>query len=344
MPRLHQIYPELKESLPWVQLGAAPTPLRELPKLGDGRVSVWLKDESGFGDGGWGGNKVRKLEWLIPEVKRRGRSTILTVGGLGTNWGLACALYGRDYGLRTILALIDQPVDEHVRQQQERLRRSGAEIHLTHSKLRTIATVPWLMLRHRPCYLPAGGSSPVGALGATEIALELADQVKRGEVPEPSHIVTAVGSGGTAAGLLLGLALSGMKTKVVAVVVNDTLRLDSKALVGLARKSERLLRSRGARVGDLRLNADNLLVIEDQLGAGYGHATKAGEGARALAAERADLELDPVYTAKAMAGLLELIAAEPGAGPVVFLGTDGRRERPLRRGRESRISSSNRDR
>jgi D-cysteine desulfhydrase len=293
--------------------------------MGVGPADIWMKDESAFGNGGWGGNKVRKLEWLIPEAKRRGRTTILTVGGLGTNWGLACALYGRGHGLKTVLALIDQPVDDHVRDQQERLKRSGAEIHYTHSKARTIAAVPWLMARHRPHYLPAGGSSPIGALGATEIALELAAQVERGEAPEPSHIVTAVGSGGTAAGLLLGLALAGMKTKVVAVVVNDTLRLDSKALIRLARKSENLLRGRGAGVGGLDLSADNLLMVEDQLGAGYGHTTEAAERARAITAERAQLELDPVYTAKAMAGLLELNDGRLGTGPVLFLDTNGPR-------------------
>lgn len=325
MSRLHQIFPELKDSLPCVPLGNRPTPVRPLPGMGVGPADIWIKDESAFGNGGWGGNKVRKLEWLIPEAKRRGRTTILTVGGLGTNWGLACALYGRGHGLKTVLALIDQPVNDHVRDQQERLKRSGAEIHYTHSKARTIAAVPWLMARHRPHYLPAGGSSPIGALGATEIALELAAQVERGEAPEPSHIVTAVGSGGTAAGLLLGLALAGMKTKVVAVVVNDTLRLDSKALIRLARKSENLLRGRGAGVGALDLSADNLLMVEDQLGAGYGHTTEAAERARAITAERAQLELDPVYTAKAMAGLLELNDGRLGTGPVLFLDTNGPR-------------------
>ena len=209
MTCIHELFPEVSETLPSIRLGTVPTPLRRLPGLSDGPAEVWLKDESVFGDGGWGGNKVRKLEWLIPEAKRRGRSTFLTVGGLGTNWGLACTLYGEEHGLRTILALVDQPVDEHVEAQLERLKASGAEIHFTHTKARTIATVPWLMLRHRPYFLPAGGSSPVGALGAVEIALEIANQVEHGVMPEPSQVVTAVGSGGTAAGLLLGFRLAG---------------------------------------------------------------------------------------------------------------------------------------
>ena len=77
-------------------------------------AEVWLKDEGPFGDGGWGGNKVRKLEWLLAEAQRKGRGTILTVGGLGTNWGLATALYGREHGIKTALALVDQPVDDFI--------------------------------------------------------------------------------------------------------------------------------------------------------------------------------------------------------------------------------------
>jgi D-cysteine desulfhydrase len=296
-----------------------------LEGLGDGPSPIWLKDEGNYGDGGWGGNKVRKLEWLIPDVKRRGRSTVLTVGGLGTNWGLACALYGREYGLKTVLALIDQPMDEHVEAQLERLRSSGAEIHFTHSKARTVATVPWLALRRRACFLPAGGSSPVGALGAVEIALELAAQVDRGEVPEPSHVVTAVGSGGTAAGLLLGLQIAGLDTKVLAVVVNDTLRLDSRALLGLSRRSAALLRKRGADIGDLAISEDRLIVVEGQIGDGYGHPTPQATAAGQIAEKKAGLELDPVYTAKAMAGLLELNDGRLGNDPVVFLDTNGQR-------------------
>lgn len=324
MSLIHELFPELESSLPSIRLGRAPTPVRPLPGLGAGSNEIWLKDESVFGDGGWGGNKVRKLEWLIPEAKRRGRSTILTVGGLGTNWGLACALYGREHGLKTVLALIDQPVDEHVSQQMERLEHSGAEIHFTHTKARTVAAVLGLMARHRPYFLPAGGSSALGALGGTEIALELAAQVNRGEMPKPSYVVTAVGSGGTAAGLLLGFALADLDTKVLAVVVNETLRLDSKSLLKLAHKSARLLRRRGASLPQLELKSEHLVVVNDQIGPGYGHPTESARRARELTSKQAGVKLDPVYTAKAMAGLLS-VEATLDPGPVVFIDTNGPR-------------------
>jgi D-cysteine desulfhydrase len=329
MSQIHQLFPDLQNSLPRIRLGTPPTPVRSLKGLDDGPAGIWLKDEGAFGGGGWGGNKVRKLEWLIPEAKRRERSTILTVGGLGTNWGLACALYGREHGLKTVLALIDQPVDGHVEAQMKRLESSGAEIHFTHSKPRTIATVPWLMLKHRPYFLPAGGSSPVGTLGAVEVGLELASQVRDGDIPEPTHVVAAVGSGGTAAGLLLGLELAGLDTKVVAVIVNDTLRLDPKALLRLSAKTAGLLRSRGADLEVRPVSADRLIVVDDQIGDGYGHTTPQAQAAGQRAAEKANLKLDPVYTAKAMAGLLELNDGRLGEGPVVFLDTNGPRSSDL---------------
>ncbi|MFE7776651.1 1-aminocyclopropane-1-carboxylate deaminase/D-cysteine desulfhydrase [Streptomyces sp. NPDC057445] len=331
-PVLHRRCPGLAASLPHLSLGERPTPVRELTGLAKG-VSLWCKDESGFGSGGWGGNKVRKLEWILPDVRRRGAGTILTVGGIGTNWGLATALYAREQGLRTALALVDQPVDDHVREQLGRLRRSGATLHFTSTKSRTLTAAPWLFLRHAnrgrlPYFLPAGGSAPVGTVGYVEAAFELAEQIAAQELPEPSHVVTAVGSGGTAAGLALGLRLAGLeRTRVVGVVVNDTLRLDAHAVVSLARRTEDLLRERGADLPPTRLAPGDVTMVRDWLGLGYGHATPGALEAQRLAAAGAQLELEPVYTAKALGALLDMAAdGHLGSGPVLFLQTHGPRD------------------
>ena len=323
-PYLHERFPALAGALPHLTLSARPTPVRELAGLG-----IWVKEDGAFGSGGWGGNKVRKLEWLLPDAQRRGRRSILTFGGLGTNWGLATALYAREHGIETALALVDQPLDDHVSAQLARLDASGARIYRTRTKARTVAMLPWLLLRNaragRPPYLlPAGGSSPVGALGYVEAALEIAAQVEDGALPEPAHVVVPVGTGGTAAGLALGLQLAGLRTRVVGVVVNDQLRLDAPVLARLARRTAQLLERRGASLGRLRLGPDMLDLTRDQIGAGYGHRTETGARAAARAGE-AGLSLDPVYTAKAMAGLLALRAESRLACPVLFVHTDGPR-------------------
>jgi D-cysteine desulfhydrase len=323
-PYLHEHFPVLAENLPHLTLSERPTPVRELAGLG-----IWVKEDGRFGAGGWGGNKVRKLEWLIPDARRRGRRSILTFGGLGTNWGLATALYAREHGLETALALVDQPVDDHVRAQLARLGASGARIHRTHTKRRTVAMLPWLLARnarggHPPYLLPAGGSSPVGALGYVEAALEIAAQVEDGSLPEPAHVVVPVGTGGTAAGLALGFQLAGLRSRVVGVVVNDQLRLDAPVFARLAQRSAALLERRGARLGALRLEPDMLDLTREQIGAGYGYPTEAAERAAALAAEER-LALDPVYTAKAMAGLLALRRDGRLGDPILFVHTDGPR-------------------
>ena len=323
-PRLHQRFPALTETLPHLELSERPTPVRELSELG-----IWVKEDGAFGAGGWGGNKVRKLEWLIPDAKRRDRRSILTFGGLGTNWGLATALYAREHGLKTALALVDQPIDDHVRAQLARLEASGARIHRTHTKARTVAILPWLVARNasggRPPYLlPAGGSSAVGVLGYVEAAFEIAAQVEDGSLPEPGHVVVAVGTGGTAAALALGFQLAGLRSRVVGVVVNDQLRLDAPIFVRLARRTAKLLERRGADLPQLRLEPDMLDLTRDQIGAGYGHPTEAAGRAADLAAKE-QLSLDPVYTAKAMAGLSALREEGRLDDPVLFVHTDGPR-------------------
>ncbi|MFC5185877.1 pyridoxal-phosphate dependent enzyme [Actinomadura harenae] len=319
-PQLHRRFPALERTLPFLRLGDAPTPVRKL--TGTGRDDLWCKDDSGYGSGGWGGNKVRKLEWLLPELRRRGVRTVLTVGATGTNWGLAATLYGRELGIDTVIALVDQPEDEHVREQLRRLRRSGATLHFTRSKPLTMAAAPWLFLRHArglrlPSYLPAGGSAPIGVLGYVEAGLELGDQVEAGELPEPRCIVTAVGSGGTAAGLALGCALAGLRSQVLAVVVNETLPLATVDLTRLAGRAAAVLRRRGAAFD---IPPPRLTSTRAHLGRGYGHHTTEATAA-AQVAEAAGLHLDPVYTAKAFAAAL---TAAPD-GPVLFLNTYGPR-------------------
>lgn len=321
--QLHQSLPGL--DLGHLALGTGPSPVRRLDGLIDG-VDLWIKDESRFGDGAWAGNKVRKLEWIIPEARRRGTRTLFTVGGIGTHWGLACALYGSEHGLQTVLGLVDQPVDDHVRQQLARLQGSGAQLHRYSSVRALKLAAPWLIARNisggrLPWYLPAGGSNAVGSLGYVETALELAAQVRAGELPEPATVVTAIGSGGTAAGLALGLRLAGLRTRVYGVVVNDAFALDAPVIARLAGRTAALLTARGA--GDLpRIAAADLTTSAEWLGETYGDPTAASIGMVRRAAS-IGLELEPVYTGKALAAISDL--ADTLEGPVLWLNTHGPR-------------------
>jgi D-cysteine desulfhydrase len=322
---LHRRLPSV--DLPRVALGSGPTPVRRLEEDQWGlSVETWMKDDGAYGDGPWGGNKVRKLEWIIPEAHRRGVRSVLSVGGIGTHWGLALATYGAEHGLRTVLGLVDQPVDDHVTEQLRRLQASGALLHRFRGPTTLRLGAPYLFVRgvrgrRLPWYLPPGGSNPHGALGYVEAALEIAAQVQTGELPEPGTILVPVGSGGTVAGLALGLRLAGLHSRLLGVVVNDALPLDERAMARLANRTGGLLRSRGAS-GVPAVTAAGLETRSDWLGRCYGDPTPAAVRAVEDAAERG-LTLEPVYTGKTLAALRDL--GPKLRGPVLWIQTHGPR-------------------
>lgn len=324
---LYERYPQLEATLPRLSLTRRPSPVERLEKLGAriGCDHLWIKRDSLCGTI-YGGNKPRKLEFILADALDRGTRTVMTVGGLATNHGLATTLYGREHGLQTVLLLVHQPVDEHVRQQILRLHEAGARLHYTVSSARTRLLAPLYMLRYAdwgrrklPYLLPPGGSTALGTVGFVNAALELADQVAAGECPEPEHVVVALGSSGTAAGLLLGLRLAGLRSRLMAIRISDIGTLNATTVSHLANAAADLMRRRGAPLPPERLTPDDITVLSDWLGEGYGHHTAAGERAQALLGETEDLTLDSTYTAKTMAAVLDMLeAGRLGGGPVLY--------------------------
>jgi D-cysteine desulfhydrase len=315
----------LEISLERVFLGKGPTPVRELTELGDeaGAAPVWVKDDGAYSQ--IGGNKARKLEWLLADARRRGKQVIVTGGAYGTNHGLATAIFARTLGMRTVLVLAPQPQTDHVRAQLARLRASGAELHFTRGLATSYIRAAWLMAARTrmvggtPYPIPPGGSNPLGTLGYVEAAFELADQVARGELPEPGHVVVALGSGGTSAGLLAGMRLAGLRSRLVCVRVSDVAAMGPRRLARLAGRSLAMLRRHGVHVNGPAPSPAEFDLEDGWLGAGYGQTTPQAERASRLLRERAGVELDPVYTGKAVAALLELNSGGAfGTGPVLY--------------------------
>ncbi len=317
--------PSLDLDLERLVLGAPPTPVRALAGASArGEAQVWIKDDGLYGR--YAGNKARKREWLLGDARRRRRGTVITGGAIGTNHGLATALYARELGMRAVLVLVPQPEDDHVRSQIRKMRASGAELRFAGGKWRAFCLAGALVVARswpdlRPPYLILpGGSMPLGCIGYVEAGLELGRQVAAGEVPEPSHIVVALGSGGTAAGLLLGLRLAGLRSRLVCVLVNDLTPLSARGVARLARRTQCLIRrhSVGGPLPRIGLRGSDLDLETAWLGPGYGHPTPAG--AEAIAALAGDgVVLEPVYTAKAAAALLEINRrGDFGSGPVLY--------------------------
>lgn len=288
-----------------------------------GIADLWIKRDDRTGEI-YGGNKVRKLEWLLAEALARGHRTVLTTGALGSNHALATTIYAQSLGLRTHLVLIPQPVTDHVRRTLLLDHAYGATLHYapTIAAARRIVIgllVRGALRRDRPYLVPTGGSSVVGTLGYVNAGLELAEQVAAGELPEPAAVVVPLGSGGTVAGLVAGLKLAGLATQVVAVRVTDLLPPSPAMLARLATRALARLGSCGAAVPRLVVTPADFVVRSDWLGAGYGAVTPAATEARRRVAEREGLTLETTYGAKALAATLALAHETPWRDrPILF--------------------------
>jgi D-cysteine desulfhydrase len=304
---LERRFPTIAGKVPRRPLALLPTPVHPLRDLGRdaGIGDLWIKRDDRTGDV-YGGNKVRKLEWLLADAVARGHRSVLTTGALGSNHALATTIYARSLGLNVDLVLIPQPVTAHVRKTLLLDHAFGATIHYapTIAAARRIAfgvLARGFFARDRRYLVPTGGSSVVGTLGYVNAGLELAEQVAAGELPEPAAVVVPLGSGGTVAGLVAGLKLAGLASRVIAVRVTDLLPPTSAFLT------------------TLELGPDDFTIRSDWLGPGYGAVTEAGLDASRRSAEHEGLKLETTYGAKALAGALALAHEPEWRGrPILF--------------------------
>jgi 1-aminocyclopropane-1-carboxylate deaminase/D-cysteine desulfhydrase-like pyridoxal-dependent ACC family enzyme len=280
-------------------LGSWPTPLEAHPALARaiGMNALWLKREDRAG-----GNKVRGLEFLLAGAPPR--SVFVTIGAAGSTHCLATAVHARALGYRTAIAQFPQPETDASRAVAAATAAAANLIVPASSQL----TLPWAVLiawraahalgRGTPHWIPAGGADPRAVLGHLLATLELGAQL---DAP-PDAIVVPLGTGGTAAGIALGVAWLGWSTRVIAVRVAPRIVANRWRTLRLAKKAAAVLRHAGLESGVPR-SAIRVEVV-DGLGEGYGYATPAGDQARLLAAEHG-LRLDPTYGAKAFGFFLQ---------------------------------------
>lgn len=321
---LFERFPRMVSSTPRIQLGTL-SPVRRLSSLSQslGGGDVWLKNDGAYGTV-YGGNKPRKLEFVLADAHRRRAQTVLTTGGLGSNHCLAAALYGNELGFKVALALTYERPDSHAIDNLLRTVSAGAEIQYTRSYPLTAVLAPWLIARYwlrdrrKPYVMGPGGSSPLAALGYVNAGLELAEQVRSGDLPEPESIFLPLGTGGTAAGLLVGLRIAGLDSRVHAVAVTRAPTTWRFAVMRLARVTANLIARRSGERDVAQIRLDGLDVLRKWIGPGLGAASREGAEAAQKVAELEGWSLDQTYTAKAMAALLDLAREGPRAGPALF--------------------------
>jgi D-cysteine desulfhydrase len=306
-----------------LSLGTYPTPIWRVDPLSSGRAELWIKND-GAVHPEYGGNKVRKLELVLPRALERGAKRLVVVGAAGSHQVLATAFFGKKVGLPTAAVLCPQPWSAHAETTLRAALALGVEPHLA-SSMSAIATQLPRVVRRGDHVLAPGGSSITGTLGYLYAVGELVDQIREGVLPEPDLIVAPLGSGGTVGGLLAGVLREGLSTRVVGVEVAVSPPLGHALALGLALGATR--RDAGS-AGLVRL-ARQLEVLGSYLGPGYGYST--AQSARALQkGAEIGLELDPTYTAKTFAAVLHLLEGGGVWGPADPRERAEPRERPLR--------------
>lgn len=314
-----------------IALATLPTPLEELARLSQElrrhgpAPAIWMKRDDCTGFAG-GGNKARKLEFLVAEALQQGADVLVTMGALQSNHARQTAAAAARHGLGCVLLLADAVADRseayHMNGNQLLDRIFGAQIRLLAAGEDGVAvaaeTMAGLVAQGRtPYFIPVGGSNALGSLAYREALLELAAQA-RGQGLNLDHVVVATGSGGTHAGILAGVEDAGLSCRVHGISVSRSSE-EARAIVsGLVEDIFALEgRQRGAVAG--------LEVDDSQVGPGYGQPTAAMVEAVELVARTEGILLDPVYTGKAMAGLLALVrsGAIAPTETVVFWHTGG---------------------
>jgi L-cysteate sulfo-lyase len=293
--------------VPAISFAPQPTPVEAMARLsavigGGPRLFVKRDDAIGFG---FGGNKVRKLAFVVARARDEGADTLITAGGVQSNHARATAAAAAKLGMRAVLVASGAPQEKatanalldvllgadvvYVGRREER----KAKMDEVAASVRAAGRTPFV--------IPIGASTPLGALGYVQAMIELLDQM-----PAPDVIVHSTSSGGTQAGLVAACRLLGLPTRIVGISADDpaaAIQAEVRAIVG--------------GIGEvIRLDATAMpaiargtaIEIDDRfVGDGYGIPTPASQEALQLAARTEALFLDPTYTAKAMAALIAYV-------------------------------------
>jgi len=321
---------------PRFHLARLPTPLHEAKRLrealgGAGRCPRILLKRDDLTDLALGGNKARKLEFLLGEAQRKGARALVTTGGAQSNHARMTAAAAAIAGMKAALVLTTDEAEPEVQGNLLLDRLLGAEVHFvrgTESKSGSAAEaeaerVIQLMARFeadglRPYFIELGGSSAVGALGYVDASRELSKQLLEPGF-EPTRLYYASGSRGTQAGLELGARLFGASYRPIGIAVSGGEPEKRDHAVRVAREAAALL---GVNAD---IDPEQLVTDQGYFGEGYAIPTAACIEAIRIVARSEGVLLDPVYTGKAMAGLIGHIRGgqiDP-AETVVFLHTGG---------------------
>jgi L-cysteate sulfo-lyase len=313
---------------PRVKLAHLPTPLEPMERLTKhlGGPRLWIKRDDCTGLS-TGGNKTRKLEFLMGEAMRQGADTVITQGATQSNHARQTAAAAAKLGFECHILLEDRTgfdtreytrngnvLLDHLHGAHIAKRPAGADMN---AEMEAVARDLRAKGR-KPYVIPGGGSNPTGALGYANCALELVAQANEMNL-KIDHIVQATGSTGTQAGLVAGLCAIHANIPVLGISVRAPKEKQEEAVFALAERTAELVNAPGA------VKRAHIAANSDYVGQGYGLPTAGMVEAVTLLAQHEGILLDPVYTGKGMAGLIDLVrkGVFEKDSNVVFLHTGG---------------------
>jgi D-cysteine desulfhydrase len=310
---LFEMFPRLGRSVPWMPIGRWPTPVTEARHFAEqqGLKALYLKRED-LSHPDCAGNKIRGLEFILADAMQRGAKTILTFGVVGSHHICRTAWHARRHGMDTIAVVVDQPPAEYVRRNLAVALACGATVVPANRatllpRLAVQFTKALVRQGRRPYYVGPGGTSPLSCRGHVNAAMELKQQIEAGQLVEPDYLYVALGSLGTAAGLLVGCKLAGLKTKLVGVVAAYRWYCTAGRWARLARRVAALMRRLDPGVPEIAIDKAELSVVTTALGGGYAEHTEVSQRLAEAFGAAEGIELDGTYTAKALHGAIQFI-------------------------------------
>jgi D-cysteine desulfhydrase len=333
-PLLFKVYPSLKNKIPWIPLlTQIPTPIEKLYELEKefgirSSGGLYIKRDD-MDHNIYGGNKLRKFEFIFGKILDKEKKGVMTFGGIGTNHGLACAIIAQQLGLKCDLFLTHQPITWHVQRSLLLYHYFNARLHYAKSYLGIILKGLGFKLLHPNSYLmlPGGSTllgrgSPHGTFGFINAVFELKNQIDTNKIPEPDVIFVPCGSGGTAAGLIAGCKLLGLGIGVNPVAVSTEPFSSGSSIIKNANKALSYLHNKDPSFPRLKITENDFTFIKGYLGSDYGVKTKRAQDAIDLVlnseGKGKGFRLETTYTGKTIAALLDYIEKEDNKGKKVL--------------------------
>lgn len=305
--------PEIGRDVPFRALVHAPTKVEPCaaikPWLGRGGVFQKRDDQV---SPLYGGNKVRRFEYLLADAEARGARHLVTVGGLASTQVMATILFGRGAGFAVTAALFDQPVTRFAREALLTGAAGGGTLVYGGGYVSTaIRTIQALRDAEKSYLILPGASNPLALLGYVDAMLELGEQVRRGEAPQPDVIVVPAGSGGTLAALAVGAAILRWDVLLTAVRITDLIACNRVTIGLLIAALRRYLGRRAPAAKRIRMDGVRVAIHHGAIGRGYGYPTAAAIDAVPEVERLLGVPGEITYSGKGLAGLRAVAAAHP---------------------------------